>query len=234
MRLWKTIRKRLLGGSVEAEPGTNLGAKLNEAYILIKYKEYEKARRILLAILDSREGIKDAATRGWIVSAVAATWLFQEQFSEQIIFSSDYVSRYPDDYLGYRVRAEAFWYEDRLSDAIRDYSRAIELNATDILSRSGRGQVLAELGRSTDAIGDLDFALQLLDTVRNTDRTRLEWCRNIEAFVRRGRGVALAASGQIDDAMHEFTRSVTLTLIMLGRTTAEQGSTISRRSGYGH
>jgi hypothetical protein len=69
------------------------------------------------------------------------------------------VSRYPDDCLGYRARAEAFWYEDRLSDAIRDYSRAIELNAADILSRSGRGQVLAELGRSTgDGLAQNDSA----------------------------------------------------------------------------
>ena len=208
MSLWKTIREKLLGGN--AAPSTNLGAKLNEAYILIKSKDYEKARRILLAILDSQESIQDAATRGWIVDSLAQTWLFQEQFREQITFSSDYASRYPDDCLGYRARAEALWYENHLSDAIGDYSRAIELNATDILSRSGRGQVLAELGRSTDAIGDLDFALQLLDTARNTDRTRLEWCRDIESFVRRGRGVALAASGQIGDAMHEFARSLTL------------------------
>jgi len=133
----------LSGGRPEAEPSTNLGAKLNEAYIPIKSKEYKKARRIL----DSRESIKDPAIRGWIFDSLAVTWLVQEQFSEQIRFSSDYLNRYPDDCLGYRARAEAFWYEDRLSDAICDYSRAIELNATDILSRSGRGQVLAELGR---------------------------------------------------------------------------------------
>lgn len=134
----------------------------------------------------------------------------ENEIVDRFRFSQLRVSRYPDDCLGYRARAEAFWYEDRLSDAIRDYSRAIELNPTDILSRSGRGQVLAELGRSSDALGDLDFVLQLLDTVRNTDRTRLEWCRDIEAFVRRGRGVALAASGQIGDAMDEFAKSVTL------------------------
>lgn len=210
MSLWETIRKRLLGGNAEAEPNTNLGARLNEAYILIQSREYENARRILLAIVDSQESIRDTATHNWIIDSLAVTWLSQEQFSEQIKFASDYLSRYPDDYLGYRTRAEAFWYDGQLSQAIRDYSRAIELNATDILSRSGRGQVLAELGHSADAIRDLDLALQLLDTLRNTDQTRDEWCRDIEAFVRRGRGVALAVSGQTGDAINEFTRSATL------------------------
>lgn len=97
-----------------------------------------------------------------------------------------------------------------MDDAIRDYSRAIELDAADILSRSGRGQVLAELGDSAAAMQDLEVALQLLDTVRNTNEARHQWCADIEAFVRRGRGVALAASGRIPEAMSEFDKSIAL------------------------
>ena len=206
------VKHCVLAESVRAlaETTTSLGTMLNEAYTLIKSKEYEKSRQILLAALDFRNSIHDGARLDWIVNSLAATWLAQEQFDEQITFFSNYLSRYPDDCPGYRSRAHAFWYADRLNDALNDYSRAIELNDKDILSRSGRGQVLAELGRSEEAMADLDVALQLLDSLRHTDGTRLEWCRNIEAFVRRGRGVALAASGQMEEAMHEFTTSVTL------------------------
>jgi tetratricopeptide (TPR) repeat protein len=207
MGLWKTMRKRMLRNGPNGEALANLSAKLTEAYNLVNSKQYEKARQVLLALLDSRDTV-DAATIDWIVSTLGATWLLQEQFSEAITFLSDYISRHQESRAAYCARAEAFWYQGRLNDAINDYSRAIGLNGADILARSGRGQVLAELGRGVDALEDLDLALKLLDASRTIHKA--QWCSAQEAFIRRGRGVAFAALGQVREAMDEFARSATL------------------------
>lgn len=161
-------------------------------------------------MLEFRDRIIDAAIIDWILGSLEATWLFQHQFEQQITFFSNYLRLHPGDSGAHRARAAAFWYSDRLNDSVSDYSRAIELNPTDILSRSGRGQVLAELGDNASAMQDLDVALRLLDSVSKTNEIQREWCVDVEAFVRRGRGVALAASGDIGEGMDEFAKSIRL------------------------
>jgi len=70
--------------------------------------------------------------------------------------------------------------------------------------------VLAELGESARAIEDLDIALRIAETAPKPDDSWRNWCKHVEAFARRGRGVALATSGQIPLAMKEFDASITL------------------------
>lgn len=183
---------------------------LNEATTWLKVGDYSKARLILLKAVEFRPRITDSATIEWVLGSLEATWLFQDQFEEQIAFFSDYVRRYPGDVAGYRGRGSALWYLGRLRDAIADYSRALELNPTDILSRSGRGQILAEIGEVGKAMDDLDIALRLLNAVQKPAENWISWRKDLEAFVRRGRAGALAGNGQIREAMNEFDASIDL------------------------
>jgi tetratricopeptide (TPR) repeat protein len=120
--------------------GNNVYQLINESHVCLQLQNYDKARALLLRAIGSRDHIKDMATISCILSALEATWLFTERYEDQIAFFSQYVNRYPADSAGYRGRAAALWYEGQLQNAIRDYSCALELNPSDILSLSGRAR----------------------------------------------------------------------------------------------
>lgn len=210
MKLLKWITGSSLGGNPELETLRSIRPLLLEAHGLIKAEEHGKSREILLRALEVRDHINSAETVDWMLTSLASTWISQEKFDDQAGFFSDYINRHPGDASAYCCRAMALWYSGRLKEAAEDYSRAIELQPADLLSRSGRGQVLAELGDQHAATRDLEMALRLLTDTSKLNEEWIRWCRDAEAFVRRGRAVALAGSGQIREAMNEFDRSATL------------------------
>jgi tetratricopeptide (TPR) repeat protein len=209
MKFWSTATKHLSKSS-KVEPAPDLSALMSEVHSLLTAEEYAKAREILLKAVELRDEITDAATVDWFLGALEATWLFQNQFEEQVEFFTRYLEKYPGDGAAHRVRGAAFWYSDRLQDALNDYSRALELSPVDILARSGRGQILAEIGENAIAIKDLDVALRTLETTARPNDSWVQWCRHAEAFARRGRGVALAGLGHLPEAMNEFAKSIAL------------------------
>jgi tetratricopeptide (TPR) repeat protein len=79
-----------------------------------------------------------------------------------------------------------------------------------ILSLSGRGRVFAEAGEHAKAIADLDAALNALKAAPAPDARWTKWYEEIEAFVRNGRGFALAGLGDIAEAEKEFDLSINL------------------------
>lgn len=210
MSFWQRVSRALFGSDHESQPISELYEMLNEAHAKLKVEDYSGAREILLKAAQFRPRIKDAPTTDWILGSLERTWLFQEQFDQQIEFFSNYVKRFPQDVSAYRARAAALWYSGRLNEAANDYSHAIDLNPLDILSRSARGQVLAELGENSKAMDDLNMALQLLATAPKPNQDWTEWNKHVEAFTRRGRAVAYAAQGEIRQAMNEFEASMTL------------------------
>jgi len=230
MKFWSSVSQILHKSSRKPEPVPDFRAMMSEIHSLLNAEEYTKARQILLIAVGSRDKITDAPTIDWVLQTLEATWLFQDEFEEQLAFFTGYLKKYPYDVAAYRARASAFWYSDRLQDAINDYSRALELNPVDILSRSGRGQILAELGESTRAIEDLDVALRTIETTARPDESRVHWCRAAEAFARRGRGVALAGLSQFREALNEFAQSIALSPEMLGCITAGQEFTIPKET----
>ncbi len=168
------------------------------------------ARALLLRAIRSRERLEDPAVIGYILMALDTTWLLTEQFEDGILFFSEYIRSWPEDSAAYCGRAGQLWYTGRLQEAIRDYSRALELKPGDVLSLSGRGQVLAEAGENGRAMEDLDLALVALKTVSKPDSTWAKWYEQIEAFVHNGRGFALAGLGESGPAMDEFEVSISL------------------------
>jgi tetratricopeptide (TPR) repeat protein len=72
------------------------------------------------------------------------------------------------------------------------------------------GQVLAEVGENGRAMEDLNLAMQSLKTVPRPDLTWAKWYEQLDAFVRNGRGFALAGLGEKEPAKKEFELSISL------------------------
>jgi tetratricopeptide (TPR) repeat protein len=96
-----------------------------------------------------------------------------------------------------------------IEDALKDYSRAIDLNPSDMRPLCGRGQVYAESGKAKEALDDLDRALVLFRADRRVDAGP-DWYVQFEAYARNGRGLALATQGEHSLAMAEFDASLEL------------------------
>jgi tetratricopeptide (TPR) repeat protein len=176
----------------------------------MRLEEYDEARASLLQAIMARDSINEPETISYVLLSLASTWLLTEQYEDGIAFFSEYVSRFPEDSAAYCGRAEALWYTGRLQEAIRDYSRALELKPGDILSLSGRGQVLGEAGENGRAVEDLNLALRTLEAVSRPDSSWDKWYEQIEAFVHNGRAFALAGIGESGPAMDEFEMSIRL------------------------
>jgi tetratricopeptide (TPR) repeat protein len=210
MKFLRWIGAKLLPRQRKADSRNNVHQLLLEAHAHMRLEEYDKARALLLQAIGSRDSISDPETISYILMSLGATWLLTEQYEHGIAFFSAYLNRYPEDSVAYCGRAEAFWYTGRLQEAIRDYSRALELKSSDISSLSGRGQVLAEVGEYGRAVEDLNLALVTLKSVSLPDSSWDKWYEQIEAFVHNGRGFALAGLGESEPAMSEFEVSIRL------------------------
>jgi tetratricopeptide (TPR) repeat protein len=210
MKFPKAFTKKLSRPGTEADSTANVYQLIHEAHDHLLSERYDRARAPLLRAVEFRGQLRDAAAIEYILASLDATWLFTERYQDAISFFSEYISRYPDDSAAYGGRAAALWYMGQLEEAVRDYSHALELKSNDILSLSGRGQVLAELGENGRAIEDLNLALQTLTTVSVPNSSWAKWYQEAEAFVRNGKGFALAGLGETAHAMNEFETSIGL------------------------
>ena len=118
--------------------------------------------------------------------------------------------QYPDDAAAHRGRGAALWYLGDLSGAFTNYSCALELKPNDVLSLSGRGQILAEMGNPEQALEDLDRGLLTLNAMPIMDGAWSLWASQAEAFIRNGRGAAFAALRRHKAALEEFKASLIL------------------------
>jgi tetratricopeptide (TPR) repeat protein len=131
-----------------------------------------------------------------------------EQYAEAIMFFSEHISRHPGDMTAYHCRAGCFWYTGELERSISDFSRVLERKPRDVLALSDRGQVLVEAGKAAEALKDLDYALQLIKNGPPVDPYWIQYHKQGEPFVHRGRGVALAALGNHAAALEELNLSL--------------------------
>lgn len=173
-------------------------------------KKYDKARDLLLRAIKQRDKIEDPAMVDYFLQVLVMTWLLTDKYEDAISFFSEYINHYRQDSAAHCGFAGALWYSGKLQEAIDAYSRALEVKPNHILSLSGRGQVLADLGESEKAMDDLNHALEEIETARQVNAISTNWYEHLEAFTRNGRAVALAAMGKNASAMHEFDLSIAL------------------------
>jgi tetratricopeptide (TPR) repeat protein len=180
------------------------------AHACLQAGQFDGARELLLKALELRNQFTDAGAIEYILTSLDSTWLFADRYDEAISFFSGYIDRHPQEPAAHRARAGNLWYAGRLEEAIHGYSRALELKKNDIPSLSGRGQIMAEIGRGEQAMADLDLALEAIKAAPTPNESWRDWYREIEAFVHNGRGLALAALGRNSEAMREFDVSIAM------------------------
>jgi tetratricopeptide (TPR) repeat protein len=111
------------------------------------------------------------------------------------------VAEYPDESLGYRLRARAHWEREEFVEACDDYTRAIEIDGPTTECLNERGQVQAESGEWQLALADLN---QAVDMARQAGQTL------ILAYALSGRSLAWAGLGRDSESERDFAESVSL------------------------
>jgi tetratricopeptide (TPR) repeat protein len=186
-------------------PGSVHG-RLTLAYSFFRQGKYLEAREQLLKALELRNEIQDPATVNLLLELLWWTWISPEQYREAADFFSGYVEKHPADMRAYSLRASSLWYMGELRKAIDGYSKALELNPQDILSRSGRGQVLAESREFSRALEDLEFVHDNLEQTQISESVKTQ----IQAYTFSGSAFAHAGLGELEHALSEFDRSLFL------------------------
>jgi len=177
------------------------------AHVKLEEKDFREARRLLLQALERRDEIVDATQLYYILTTLGAAWLSEGDYPECIEFFSEYIRCHPGDAAAYCARGGALWYSGRLTEALADHSRALEISPDDVGALLERGQILAETGEHNKALDDLGRALQLLPHSQIQDAA---WLGKMEAYIRNGRGLALAGMGETELAFREFESSIAL------------------------
>ena len=177
------------------------------AYSYIQKGNYVGARELLLNALERRNDIRDPSTLNWLLDLLWWTWTYPEQYRESVEFFSTYLRSYPNEAQTYSLRAASLWYLGELQQAIKDYSKALELAPQNIVAHMGRGQVLAESGEFSHAIADLDF---VHDNLEQAQRSDVSCKAQIQAYSFSGRALAHAGLGDFERALSEFDRSIFL------------------------
>jgi len=168
---------------------------------------YIEARGLLLRTLEFKNEIQNPILLEWILTTLSKTWEETEEYQKWTEFFSDFIAQNPNQAVAYHLRGQSHWYGGSLSDAVADYSRALELNPKDVSAFLGRGQVFMERRDFNRAIEDLDAALGSIDSVPGADAV---WNAEFEAFARNGRAASYAGLGDLGRALEEFGKSIDL------------------------
>jgi tetratricopeptide (TPR) repeat protein len=177
------------------------------SYAALLRGDHVGARQLLLQVLEHRDEIQNAALLVWVFSLLALTWFRSEQYRECAEFFSQYIANHPNEALAYSLRAGALWYSGDTSNAIEDYTKALEFDPKDSRALSGRGQIYAEQGEFKKAVQDLDAAL---DNLGQTPVPNERWRTVLRAFALNGRAASYAGLGEFDRALSEFENSILL------------------------
>jgi len=177
------------------------------AFSKLREHDYIEAQRLLLRSLEYKSEIQNPALLEWILTSLSKTWEEAEEYQKWTEFFSDFIAQNPSQSVAYQLRAEARWYGGRLSEAVADYSLALELNPKDASTLLGRGQVFLECRDFSRALEDLDAALGSIDSVSGANAV---WKSEFEAFARNGRAAAYAGLGEFGRALEEFDKSIGL------------------------
>lgn len=202
----------LLRGMFQSESHKNGGQEtiarlIDLAVPLLQGGNYVEARELLLRALNKKSEIPDSTVLEWILNWLSMTWEQTEDYQEWAAFFTEFIARNPNHASAYHHRAMSLWYGGRLSEAIVDYSRSLDLSPNDVSSLAGRGQVYMECKEFNRAIQDLKIAIGSIDVVPGADA---KWKTQSEAYARNGLAAAYAGLGEFDRALEEFAKSTAL------------------------
>ena len=207
MNPWEFLKRQFQRENREHDAEKTVPRLVGLAFSLLQGGNYIEAQAVLLKALEYKSEIQNPLLLDWILTSLSKTWEETEDYQKWTEFFSAFIAQNANHATAYHLRAEAHWYGGSLSDAIADYSRALELNPVDASALLGRGQVLMECHDFSRALEDLDAALGSMESVPGTDAT---WKAEFEAFARNGRAATYAGLGDFHRALEEFGKSVEL------------------------
>ncbi len=124
-----------------------------------------------------------------------------EDYDSALDAANKIVSDYPDESIGYRLRAHVYWEREEYVESREDYTRVIEMDGSTPDCHSSRGQVQAELGEWDLALADLDQAVEM---ARGAGQTI------VLAYALNGRSLTLAGLDRNEESSRDFEESVRL------------------------
>jgi len=207
MNFLKVLKSRLWPNNSQDKQQIAVMHLIGTAGSYLQTENYSEARHCLLRVLEYRDAIRDPQILVGVLGWLFRTWERTDQYGEGIEFFSEYISKYPDEGIGYKLRADSLWYSGELQRAIDDYSHVLGLDPNDILALSGRGQVFIECGEFSRALQDLDCALEGLKQNQNVPT---DWKTSAKAYVLNGKAAAYAGLGEFDCACQYFDQSMAL------------------------
>lgn len=124
-----------------------------------------------------------------------------EEYDLALDAANQIVADYPDESLGYRIRAHIHWEREEYVESREDYTHVIEMDGATSDCLSSRGQVQAELGEWDRALADLN---QAVDLARQAGQTI------VLAYALNGRSLTLAGMERGEESARDFEESVSL------------------------
>ncbi len=124
-----------------------------------------------------------------------------EEYDAALTVADQIVVDYPDQSLGYRLRAYVRWEREEYVESYDDYTRVIEMDGPTSDCLSARGQVQTELGEWDRALRDLN---QAVDMARQAGQSM------VLAYALNGRSLTLAGMERDDESDRDFEESVSL------------------------
>jgi len=207
MSPWEFLKRQFQQGNNKEDGAKTVTRLVNLAFSLLQGGNYVEAQGLLLKTVEYKSEMQNPVLLDWILTSLSKTWEETEDYQKWTEFFSAFIAQNPNHAVAYHLRAQSHWYGGSLSDAIADYSRALELNPKDVSAHLGRGQVFMECHDFSRALEDLDAALGSMDSVAGADAA---WKAEFEAFARNGRAATYSGLGDFARAFEEFGKSVDL------------------------
>jgi tetratricopeptide (TPR) repeat protein len=207
MNPWEFLKRQFQGGNSKDDGEKAVTGLVNSAFDLLQGGKYVEAQGLLLRVLEHKREIQNPVLLEWILTSLSKTWEETEEYQKWTELFSAFIAQNPNQAIAYDLRAQSHWYGGSLTDAIADYSRALELNPNNASAFLGRGQVFMECRDFKRALEDLDTALGSMDSVPGANAA---WKAEFEAFARNGRAATYAGLGDFGRALEEFGKSVQL------------------------
>ncbi len=95
-------------------------------------------------------------------------FMHDEDYDAALESANQIIADYPEQKLGYRLRAYVRWELEEYVESCDDYTHVLEMDGRKSDCLSSRGQVLAELGEFEQALEDLNKAVHI---ARETGQT---------------------------------------------------------------
>ena len=124
-----------------------------------------------------------------------------EDYDSALEAANQMVADFPDESLGYRLRAFVRWEREEYVESYEDYTRVIEMDGPTSDCLSSRGQVQAELG---------DWDLALTDLNQAVDMARQACQTIVLAYALNGRSLTLAGMERNEESKRDFDESARL------------------------